>query len=560
MASGATFNQDCRHEFIEVTKLIDLTDQPIRLTRDEISSSKVRSTSSNCICCCSNNSITLVTTKDSYIIDHIPLENVKFGETNPGLSYLAISNHRKLVIIELVDSSISDQGENQTSRSNRPKSEIKMVNLPEFGLTMNDVVHWRWIDDETLAILTVESLYTCAIHQAQISHPAYTALSDRSRLISLEKVCDVHYNLTKMSQIIDIQCDSTKSLYLVSGLYSAEITQGHTTANNTANHLHTNDAINQRRLDIYNSSSSKPKLRPSFGSMPSRLSQLVYSDQSSDASKSGNSLDVRRSQLSLQQNDGPLEGYVQIYCKMRDRTQLIQAHTATFTRKFGPVDDTEKTLLIAATKLGSRVRLYFIEMATPDNTIPSSGQNWSPLTSFDSLGGQDFPTGIVCSHLSQDDGNLLPVAMMTTKHGQLYVFSIMHGTKLFHTRITNEVISSAILERETNGLMAICRSGQVLLIKLLHTIVNKLLLEKRKLIRNDLSSSQIASMDAIAECQSENDKHISSDDDPIDDNNSSVRRQPSLTNSADSNSSLSNNDNKSSSLDTGLEVLISTRL
>lgn len=550
MASSDSFNQDCRHEFIEVTRLIDLTDKPIRLTRDEISPSKVRSTSSNCICCCSNNSITLVTTKDSYIIDHIPLENVEFGQTNPGLNYLAISNHRKLVVIELIDSNIPDQHEKQSSRLNRPKSEVKMVNLPEHGITMNDVVHWRWIDDETLAILTVESLYTCAIHQAQINHPAYTALSDRSRLISMEKVCDVHYNLTRMSQITSIQCDSTRNLYLVSGIYSAESNQGHlTNANNTANHLHTNDSNHHR------SDNSKPKLRPSFGSMPSRLSQLVYSDQSVSGT-------LRKSLLSLQLNEGPVEGYVQVYCRMRDRTQLIQAHTATFTHKVSQVDDVDKTLLIACTKIGSRMRVNFIEMATPDNPIPSSGQNWSPLTSFDSLDGQDFPTTIVCSHLIQDHGFQLPVAMMTTKHGQLYVFSILHGTKLFQTRITCEIISSAILEKETNGLMAICRSGQVLLVKLVHTKVSKLLSEKRKFVRNTLSSSQHASMDAIAECQSENDKHISYDDESIDNNNSSssVRRQPSLTNSADSNSSLTNNDNKSSSLDTGLEVLISTRL
>lgn len=553
MTSDTHLNGNCPCDLIQVTKLIDLTDKPIQMTRDEIGWSKVRATASNCICCCCNNSITLVTTKDSYELDHIPLDNIRFAQTNPSLNYLAISNSRKLVVIELLDSSASDKDENQQSnRLNRPKAEVKVVNLSSVGLTMNDVIYWRWIDNDTLALLTEDTLYTCATNQAQINHPAYTALSERSRHISIEKVCDVNSRLTRSCQVTDLQCNVTKSLFLISGLYSTETSQGLSLNNNNQ------QIAQQSRLDINHNT----KLKPSFGSMPSRLSQLVHNEQLAEAIKLDRSFDLRRmaSHNSLLSEDDQVKGLVQVYCKMRDRTQLIQAHTATFYQKISiSDDDTEKTLLIAANKMATRVRVNFVEMATPSNPVPSTSHNWSPMTSFDSTDGLDFPTAIVCSHLDQDDGKRLPICLITTKHGQLYVFSIMHGTKLLNTRITTEIISSAIIEADTSGLMAICRSGQVLLIKLDHAAVNRLLNEKRKLVRSNLSSSHnIASMGTSSESQCNIEKHIKYD--LIDEPGALVRRQPSLTNSVNSSSSISNHNHKSSSLDAGLDVLISTKL
>lgn len=557
MTSDTNFYQSCHHDLVEVTKLIDLTDKPIQLTRDEIGWSKVRATASNCICCCCNNSITLVTTKDSYILDHIPLDNVQFAQTNPGLNYLAISNHRKLVIIELVDSGTLNQGASERNTDeglNRHKSEVKIVNLSANGLSMSDVIHWRWLDNDTLALLTDDALFTCATHQAQINHPAYTALFERSRPLLLEKVCDVHPHLTRLCQVTDLQCDASKSLYSILGLYSTETIQNLTSGNNNQ------QTINQTRTE----NSSNAKLKPSFGSMPSRLSQLVHNEQLAETIKLDRSFDLRRmaSHTSLHPNEDSVGGLVQVHCKMRNRSQLIQAHTAIFTQKVNLNDfapDAGKTLLISANKMESRMRVNFVEMATPDNPIPSTSHNWSPLTSFDNIDGQDFPTAIVCSHLNQEVGKRLPVCMITTKYGQLYVFSINHGTKLFNTRITTEIISSAIIEADTSGLMVICRSGQVLLVKLEQGGINRLLDEKRRHVRSNLSSSiNLASMGTSCESQSDNDKHIRYD--LIVEPGALVRRQPSSIRSVESTSSLSNHGNKSSSLDAGLDVLISTKL
>lgn len=508
---------------IDVTQLIDLTDKPIGLTRDEIGWSKVRANASNCICCCCNNSITLVTTDASYILDHVPLNDIQFAQANASLQQLALSNHRKLVIIDLVDSNIDDDPAKQRSSSisngngsssnHSVAKETKVVNLAAHGVTMSDIIYWRWLDNNELAILTYDALYTCPINQQNISHPAFTALTNRSRYLSMERICDVHQHIGSFCQVTDIHRDSSKNLYAITGLYSTKSLLSNLTSS-TLNSLQQSGSPlpNSGHHNLHHALSVPTALRPSFGSVPSKLSQLTNNNKSFDSLNSDHLFDLHGSQDDSSNNEeqGEIYGLAQVYCKLRDRSQLVRAHALTFTSSVPqkPREDLahsdestcdnethlkDSTILVATSKIDDKIRVHFTEMFTGDGL--QTGQNTSQTTKLDRLNHIDFPSSIVCSHLETPNEALLHVAMITTKYGQLFVCSVTHGVILFSTNLTTDIISSSILESRTRGLMVVCRNGQVLLAKLNLTMIKKLLDEK-KILRNIPSShSFIGSMD-----------------------------------------------------------------
>lgn len=544
-----------KRDLVEISQLIDLTDKPIGLARDEIGWSRVRSNGSNCICCCCNNSITLVTTDDSYILDHVPIDNILFAQTNSSLQYLAMSNNRKIAIIDLVDNDVKCGCGYSHNNNNSITTETKVVNLAAHSLTMSDIIFWRWLDDTTLAILSHQALYTCSVNQQHINHPAYTAFQNRSRYLSMDKIFDIHQNLSTFCQITDIQRDSTQNLYAISSLYSASNLPRPATSSNTLQHPNAAATTNRH--------SSSATLRPSFGSMPSKLSQLAGNEQGYDSLKSEQLMFGWRqahhqqsmsSNTSLSSNEDEVGGLAQVYCRLRDRSQIIQAHALTFTNSNpassypGMSDDDDRdiqnkrpTILVAANKFCSnQMRVHFIEMATRiDRHINTGGENASPVTSFDRFSSKDFPTSIVCSHVSTKDNSYLHVALITTKHGQLFVCSVTHSTILFNTTITNDIISSTLLESNTQGLMVICRNGQVLLVKLNLTRLMKLLEESKTLRHISSAHNILSSMDS--ETDRLNGSHGSVG--PISDPATAIA-----------------SNQVSTSLDTGLEVIISTRL
>lgn len=519
--SGKLAEGSDKRDLIEIKTLIDLTDKPIGLTRDEIGWSRVKSNASNCICCCNNNSITLVTTNNSYILDHIPLDNIQFAQTNSSLQYLALSNHRKLVVIDLADNDEikCDNCNSNRNKAGKPKriaSETKIVNLSAQGLTIGDVIYWRWINESTLAILSLDALYTCNTNQPYVSHPAYTAITtNRTRYLSLEREFDNRQYLGSLYQVTNIQQDLSQNFFAISSLYSTSslVDQCQFNQQPTNTQLQASTSIVQQR------SLGAQTLKSSFGSMPSRLSHLANNDhQSSDhlprsehsfefykknfhqLHASLNSSSSSSSIANVQLSEDEVRGLIQVHCKMRNRSQLIQAHAITFTNPNPPnyildsrTDDDPQvprnpTILVAANKIGDQMRVYFIEMASSENHVPPANkQNSSPMIRFNRLSRIDFPTSIVCSHVlnegPQSTGNSqhLHVALITTKHGQLFVCSVAHSTILFNTQITPDVISSTVLEDNTQGLMVICRNGRVLLVKLKLMKIMKLLEESKTL-------------------------------------------------------------------------------
>lgn len=537
-------------DLIDVTQLIDLTDKPIGLTRDNLGWTKVKANASNCICCCCNNSITLVTTDASYILDHVPIDNIQFAQANASLQQLALSNHRKLVIIDLVDGNIGDDpmvANNGSSHS--AMKETKVVNLAAYGLTMSDIIHWRWLDDHELAILSYDALYTCHINQQNISHPAFTALANRSRYLSLERICDVHQHISASCQVTDIQRDSTKNLYAISSLFSQRITPSNTTSTNMNAQQQSGSPLPNTNHSLHQALSLSAALRPSFGSVPNKLSQLTNNNKSFDSLNSDHLTDHNRSHDYSPdiEEQGEIYGLAQVYCKLRERSQLLRTHAVTFTstnnafglnsssmrdsaNSIGSPGQKNSTILVTANKTDDKIRFHFIEMYTADGF--QTGQNTSQTTRMDRMSHIDFPSSIVCSHLQSPNGTPLHVAMITTKHGQLFVCSVTHGAILFNTSLTTDIISSTILESRTQGLMAICRNGQILLVRLNLPMIMKLLDEKKTLRYISSSHNFLSSMDIV-------NNNVTSNSDPTSD----VDR-----------------DARSSSLDLGLDIIISTKL
>lgn len=562
-----------KRDLIEINQLIDLTDKPIGMSRDDIGWSKVKSNASNCICCCFNNSITLVTTDDSYILDHVPLDNIQFAQANASLQYLALSNHRKLAIIDLVDNNIkcgclnhvsnSVANGSQSSSTNTLTSETKVVNLQAHGLTMSDVIFWKWIDNSNLAILSYEALYTCSINQQHINHPAYTAFSYRSRQLNMQRVFELHQNISSLCQVYDIQRDLTENYYAISSLYSTSNLLRLSSASNTHQHVQHAYSPTSSNTNILTTTTSVPTstsggLRSNFGSMPSRLSQLVNYEYSLDSLRSEHTSEHRHRHINSHSvGEDEVCGLVQIYCKMRDRSQLIQVHTATFTNSIPLTSPNQEhnlslttdgyqksigpTILVAANKIANRMQVHFIEMASYEH-YPSQIRNASPTTKFMRLSTIDFPSSIVCSHISSANNvSNLHVALITTKHGQLYVCSVAHSTILFDITISNDIISSANLEINTQGLIVICRNGKVLLVQLKLSKLMKLLDESRTLRHiSSTSNIQLSSMDMV------------------NNNIASAGKKPNKI--SEDACVLEDQARLSGSLDNGFDVIISTKL
>jgi len=564
---------------IQISQVIDLTDKPIRLKRDEIGWSRVRANASNCICCCCNSSITLVTTNESYILDHIPLDDINHAEASHNLKYLALSNDSKIAVIDLVNQeNIEDQSrkwiapnkanggeaicQNCNSDANQrikrsTKGDTRFVNIASYGVTMQDVLFWRWLDESTLAILTLSSLYTCSLSQPQINHPAMNALDKRTRLLSMEKVCDLDDDLSFYTQITDVQRDLSANYYAISGLYRVD---------------HLRKLMGQtvtKREKTRNISISSPLaspqfsmgMRPSFGSVPSRLSQLVNTDHSFDSTGSENlqeSSSWRRTavdpaihlpksilMLTNYENDS-IQGIVQIHCRMRECSQLILAHAVAYTTEFP--DGSGKVKLVVAEKLGNRSRVQFVDMAE-DVTSYSPGRHASQLIDFDDgPDGSEFPISIICVH--QDTNHL---AMITTKFGQLIVCSVRHETILFTTRIVSDIVSGVVIDSRPKGLMVICRNGRVLSVHFDSSRLAQLAEESKKKLRH-ISSCQsflcASGEHPDLESKESDTKTITSDE--KDKHSSSNLYSPATDD--DKHSEMS------PSLDNGLNILISTKL
>lgn len=523
-------------DLIKINQLIDLTDRPISLERDEICWSNVRTSASNCICCCCNGSLTLVTTDESYVLDQIPLDNIETGQANSSLQYLALANDKQLVVLDLIENClcchvVSRTVANDQHLHRERRSCKRLIDLDSIGLTMQDIIFWRWVDEVTLALVSAEALFVCRIDEIHIGHPATTALNRLpTQYLSLERVCDLHVDLTGHCQISDVSRDPSGNLYAITGicqLRPVDPKSGHhlryvaklvPTFNTSRRHREINNS-----LKVPNPMS---KLKHNSRSVPGHLSSMVCDyerHQQPTVTKLSNfsSIDSLRriSSSKLPQLDSLLKsscsqttvtglecreeirGATQIYCRLRDRTQVIQAHAVAFTTistldcsdtgscesssvKTVDRDSMDEiapswTTLVAASRVEDVIKVYFIGMATTAD-LTTSGQNTSRSLEFSSYydDKMDFPIKVVCTKLDSTNDRT-HAAMIVTKFGHLIVCSIKQSSILFSVHVHHDPISDAVLEDKSRGVMLISENGRVLLVKIREDKFCQILDEKR---------------------------------------------------------------------------------
>lgn len=575
-----------KSQLLELSHLLDLTDEPVGLRRRDVSWARVRPNAASCICCCSSdsrNAVTLVTKEEEnerppqvgtstddfrHLLDGASVES---AQVNDAMTQLALASASKLVVVDL-----------GAQHASRQRSNARVVNLAAEGLTPRDLLFWLWLDDKTLALVTGSAVLACAVNQSQVAHPALSALKLRFRLLRLRRLCSVNSFLGDFCQITNVLVNASHSLVLVAGLYSASSGVGGGSSSEA----------DERRMPR-----SRRMLRANqFGSVPSQLSSLatsklasldasarpanadsssLTSSASSASSASSSSFSSvaafdstslarhKRLEPSSPLADADVYGIVQVYCRRRDLCQLIHAHAVALTNalplKLAPSannnnhsnTETEPCILVAASKLcKDSMRVYFVEIASEcANGRWLTGQNAAPSTYFDDLNKSDFPSSIVCAHLNDTSAGL-HVAFVVTKHCQLFVCSISHSTILFSTNILNGepwscpstssaprvTLTCACLDRPAQGLIVVLSCGKVMLLKLRLGGLMKLL-ERNSSLRH-ISSSNSVFKDSL------------------------LRDQPRLEapNTVEACNQLSDSTQLSSSLDTGLDVLVSTRL
>jgi hypothetical protein len=594
-------------DLVKISQLIDLTDKPIRLAQDEICASQVRASASNCICCCCNNSITLVTTDESYVLDHIPFDNITMGQANASLQYLALANDNRLGVIDLIESDacrlgVSANFEHKHGRDAR--SSIKLVDLASVGLTMRDILLWRWIDDNTLALVSRKALYVCQVDGTHISHPALTALNRvPTQLLSLQHVCSIHPDLADDScRITDVHRDASTNLYAVSGICrrpTKPAVKLKPSQRTSSIHYGKSRPAKTNNNNNNNNDVAAANLRPNSFSVPGRLSMLAnHNDEqhsSNGSIKSENFFSIeslRRATKICQPNpfakrpgaqsvglgggcgqqkadeEGELSGITQIHCRLRDCSQLIRAHSVAFatttaatscydrtsdcSMTCGESDDDDErvswTTLVAANRIEDKLKVYFIGMATTSD-LSTSGQNVSRSLEFNRSheGKLDIPVAIVCSKLDPDNEKT-HAAMIVTRFGHLIVCSVAQGSILFNVQISNHPICGAILEDKSAGIMVICNNGQVLLVRVDEEKFYRLLKETRgdhmrgaELVYYYASSSNI--------------------DDSCSEAESAIVASQNRSDSRDTETGPQRRvSEETESVDTGIEIVISTRL
>lgn len=156
------------------------------------------------------------------------------------------------------------------------------------------------------------------------------------------------------------------------------------------------------------------------------------------------------------------------------RSQSIEAHSCTFVSyKF---DDSSQSsiLLVAAKKENNQMwKLHIIELGP----IPDGNQNHRHKTQqlmlhtmhlksapSDPNFFDDIPTNIVCD-------NRIGLIFILSKYGIFYICDIETGTPLFCENVlpghvNRTAFFSLTFDKDTNSLIALARSGQVLLIKI----------------------------------------------------------------------------------------------
>lgn len=158
---------------------------------------------------------------------------------------------------------------------------------------------------------------------------------------------------------------------------------------------------------------------------------------------------------------GEVIGHVQIYSKSYRHSQVIEAHVVNFTTyKFEGNQCATNVLLAAKRTQLNQAKIYMIELGPVCEGNLALMSRTEVVTWRDAEDGRyDIPVGIECS-------NELALVFVLSKYGNMYVCDLESGVLISRCPICSDVIFTSYLDYSTQGVIAISRNGQVLLIEI----------------------------------------------------------------------------------------------
>ncbi|XP_076345432.1 clathrin heavy chain 1-like isoform X1 [Tachypleus tridentatus] len=163
----------------------------------------------------------------------------------------------------------------------------------------------------------------------------------------------------------------------------------------------------------------------------------------------------------LLSEEGTVGGITQVYSVEKGLSQCIQSHSVCFTNFKFRENVWSSTVMIVTTRPGLEPmgKVHVVELGShkPGNFAPVF--HTETFDFQDPWGRFDFPVSVqVSSHLG--------LVYVTTKFGSIYLFDLESVAPLYTQVICPDIVFSAVLKQDTQGILAVARNGQVLSIDL----------------------------------------------------------------------------------------------
>ncbi|GFO29671.1 clathrin heavy chain 1 [Plakobranchus ocellatus] len=158
----------------------------------------------------------------------------------------------------------------------------------------------------------------------------------------------------------------------------------------------------------------------------------------------------------LTPEDNRISGVTQLYNKDEELTQCINAHACCFSTYHFPGNPWPSTVFcVGSREVQDHGKVHVIELGPYKTGNYALRNSYDHLHFLDDLERYDFPISV---EISVDYGLLFVV----TKYGYLYICDMETAMCLCCTRVAVDVTFAAVLNTNTQGLLAITRGGQVI--------------------------------------------------------------------------------------------------
>ncbi|WAR02762.1 CLH1-like protein [Mya arenaria] len=158
----------------------------------------------------------------------------------------------------------------------------------------------------------------------------------------------------------------------------------------------------------------------------------------------------------LTPEEDKISGLTQLYNMDEDITQCIACHAVCFdTYKFAGNNSRSTVFCVGSRDIHNHGKVHVIELG------PYKQGNFALRNTYDHIHFEpdeehyDFPVAL---HVSKEFG----LVFLLTKYGYLYLCDMETSTCLCSTKVAEDIIFTSTLNTETQGIIGVTRSGQVL--------------------------------------------------------------------------------------------------